>query len=196
MRGRPSLLPGPIPDDTALWLIRHGETEWSKTGRHTGRTDLALTPHGEQQALALREMVGDLQPALRAVQSAAARPCARQTLAGIKVDAIDDDLAEWDYGDYEGLTTARDSRAGTRVVAVDAPGARRRDRSRGGRSSRPRAAPRRSVSAAGAGGPDRARAHQPGHRAHAGSASARSTADVSRWARPRRPCSAGSTVKR
>jgi probable phosphoglycerate mutase len=99
------LLPGPIPDDTALWLIRHGETEWSKNGRHTGRTDLPLTKHGEQQARALREMVGDLQPA-QVLCSPRQRAVHTAELAGIKVDAIDDDLAEWDYGDYEGLTTA------------------------------------------------------------------------------------------
>ena len=100
------LLPGPIPDDTALWLIRHGETEWSKTGQHTGRTDLALTKHGERQALAVREMVGDLQPAY-VLCSPRQRAVRTAELAGIKVDAIDDDLAEWDYGDYEGLTTAQ-----------------------------------------------------------------------------------------
>jgi broad specificity phosphatase PhoE len=100
------VLPGPLPDDTALWLIRHGETEWSKDGRHTGRTDLPLNPHGEQQALAVREMVGDLRPAI-VLCSPRRRAVHTAELAGIDVDAIDADLAEWDYGDYEGLTTAQ-----------------------------------------------------------------------------------------
>ncbi len=100
------VLPGPLPDDTALWLIRHGETEWSKNGRHTGRTDLPLTRHGEQQAVALRETVRDLQPSY-VLCSPRQRAARTATLARINVDAIDADLAEWDYGDYEGLTTAQ-----------------------------------------------------------------------------------------
>ena len=94
-----------LPDGVALWLIRHGETEWSRSGRHTSVTDLPLTERGERQAAALAPRLADLKPALvltsprrRAVETARA--------AGLPVDGTDDDLAEWAYGDYEGLTTA------------------------------------------------------------------------------------------
>jgi broad specificity phosphatase PhoE len=97
---------GPVPDTTALWLIRHGETEWSRSGRHTSRTDLPLTARGEQQAIALREMFSGVLPA-RVLCSPRRRALHTAELAGLTVDAIDDDLAEWDYGDYEGLTTAQ-----------------------------------------------------------------------------------------
>jgi broad specificity phosphatase PhoE len=85
-------------------LIRHGETEWSKTRRHTSSTDLPLTPVGERQAKALG-------PSLAARRFAAVlsspRQRARRTaeLAGLTISAVDDDLAEWNYGRYEGLTT-------------------------------------------------------------------------------------------
>ena len=98
--------PGPaaLPARTRIWLIRHGETEWSKSGQHTGRTDLELTEHGVEQAKALRPMLQAEDPALVLCSP---RGRARRTaeLAGVRVDAIDDDLVEWDYGDYEGLTT-------------------------------------------------------------------------------------------
>jgi probable phosphoglycerate mutase len=85
-------------------LIRHGQTEWSATGRHTSHTDLALTADGERQASALapglkqRRFAAVLcSPRRRAQQTAA--------LAGLVVTAIDDDLTEWNYGEYEGITT-------------------------------------------------------------------------------------------
>ena len=85
-------------------LLRHGQTEWSAAGRHTSYTDVPLTAEGERQA-------GELGAAL-AGRSFAAVLCsprrrARDTadLAGLAVTRIDDDLAEWDYGEYEGLTT-------------------------------------------------------------------------------------------
>lgn len=85
-----------------LYLIRHGETAWSITGQHTGLTDIALTPHGEDEARALA-------PCLRSIQFrrilASPLQRAQQTceLAGFGVaKEIDADLVEWDYGDYEG----------------------------------------------------------------------------------------------
>jgi broad specificity phosphatase PhoE len=96
----------PLVDGAQIWLIRHGETAWSKSGQHTGRTDIALTPHGEEQAGALRERLGKLSPAL-VLSSPRQRALRTAELAGVTVDAIDPDLAEWDYGDYEGLTTAQ-----------------------------------------------------------------------------------------
>jgi probable phosphoglycerate mutase len=87
-------------------LVRHGETEWSAVGRHTSTTDLELTPAGEDQARAIGARLAGrpfaavlCSPRRRAVRSA--------ELAGLAVTAIDDDLAEWDYGDYEGITTAQ-----------------------------------------------------------------------------------------
>jgi probable phosphoglycerate mutase len=85
-------------------LIRHGETEWSATGRHTSTTDLTLTPRGEQESRALERLIAGrtitatlCSPRTRAQQTA--------RLAGLWVNATDPDLAEWDYGAFEGLTT-------------------------------------------------------------------------------------------
>jgi broad specificity phosphatase PhoE len=94
-----------MADGIELWLIRHGETEWSRTGRHTGRTDVALTAEGEAQAAALRPLLAGLDPVL-VLCSPRERAQATARLAGLSVTAIDEDLAEWDYGDYEGRTTA------------------------------------------------------------------------------------------
>jgi probable phosphoglycerate mutase len=91
-----------------LIVLRHGETEWSRSGRHTGRTDIPLTPRGEQAAAALapalagRDIVAVLvSPAGRAVRTA--------ELAGLARDGreltIEPRLQEWDYGGYEGRTT-------------------------------------------------------------------------------------------
>jgi probable phosphoglycerate mutase len=103
----------PLPDDVQLWLVRHGETEWSASGRHTGRTDLPLTATGQEQARALRPLLERVDPALVLCSP---RRRARDTavLAGLRVDAIEPDLAEWDYGAYEGRTTEqiRDERPG------------------------------------------------------------------------------------
>lgn len=90
----------------ALWLIRHGETEWSVTKRHTGRTDIALTATGERQAAALGRHL-----ARRAFALVLCSPLqrARETcrLAGYSdVATYTDDLLEWDYGAYEGRTTS------------------------------------------------------------------------------------------
>jgi broad specificity phosphatase PhoE len=99
-------VPGPIPEGAQLWLIRHGETEWSKSGRHTGRTDLPLTEAGEVQALGLRELLGRVRP-VYVMSSPRKRALDTARIAGLSVDTVDDDLVEWDYGDYEGLSTAQ-----------------------------------------------------------------------------------------
>ncbi len=88
-----------------IWLIRHGETEWSRDGRHTGRTDVPLTPAGEQAADALRDELTDVSPALVLCSPLErARETARR--AGLRPDDVLDDLLEWDYGAWEGRTTA------------------------------------------------------------------------------------------
>jgi broad specificity phosphatase PhoE len=89
-----------------LILLRHGETEWSKSGRHTSTTDLDLTDDGREQArlasftiahLQLQDPVVFCSPRLRALRTA--------ELAGLVVDDVTAVLSEWDYGDYEGMTT-------------------------------------------------------------------------------------------
>jgi probable phosphoglycerate mutase len=88
-----------------LWLIRHGETEWSRSGAHTGRTDLPLTDLGREKAAALgRHLAG--RPFALVLMSPLQR--ARETchLAGYgDVAQVEDNLCEWDYGDYEGRST-------------------------------------------------------------------------------------------
>ena len=93
-----------LPDSAQLWLVRHGETEWSKSGRHTGSTDIPLTATGREQAAALRGLLADLRPVL-VVCSPRQRAQDTAQLAGLDVDEVTDDLAEWNYGEYEGLTT-------------------------------------------------------------------------------------------
>ena len=88
-----------------LWLIRHGETEWSLSGAHTGRTDLALTAAGEESARAIgRELAGhQFSLVLTSPLKRAVRTC---ELAGYGDQAqVDPNLYEWDYGSYEGKTT-------------------------------------------------------------------------------------------
>jgi broad specificity phosphatase PhoE len=87
-----------------LMLLRHGQTEWSRTGRHTGRTDVPLTDEGEEQARALQPWVSGLQPRLVLV-SPLLRASRTAELAGLADLVVDDNLQEWDYGGYEGLTT-------------------------------------------------------------------------------------------
>lgn len=87
--------------------MRHGETEWSREGRHTGRTDIPLTPHGEEQARALQQRLADYSFAavLCSPLQRARRTC---ELAGYGDAAqLDDDLREWDYGGYDGMTLAQ-----------------------------------------------------------------------------------------
>ncbi len=95
----------PAPRKPELWLARHGETEWSLSKRHTGRTDIPLTEHGHEQARALRPALG-AESLARVLCSPLQR--ARQTCeeAGLLDRAeLRDELMEWDYGDYEGKTT-------------------------------------------------------------------------------------------
>ena len=107
-----------------VYLVRHGETAWSISGQHTGRTDLALTERGEQAAQALRARLQGLHFA-QVFTSPLQR--ARQTaeLAGFGKSAeADSDLMEWDYGDYEGRRTAeiRAERPGWRLFEEGCPG--------------------------------------------------------------------------
>ncbi len=95
-------------EDHRLLLLRHGQTEWSKSGQHTGRTEIDLTEAGRERARANAETIKQLglddplvisSPRRRAVDTA--------ELAGLHVDEVTEGLAEWDYGSYEGLTTAQ-----------------------------------------------------------------------------------------
>lgn len=88
-----------------LVLLRHGETEWSRSGRHTGRTDVPLTSNGEELARACGELLSGHDFVL-ALSSPLQRARRTAELAGLSPE-VDDDLLEWDYGGYEGLTTAQ-----------------------------------------------------------------------------------------
>lgn len=104
-------------------LVRHGETEWSAAGRHTGRTDVELTDHGRAQAAALRPRL-EAYPFALVLSSPRRRARDTGALALPTVaPEISDDLAEWDYGAYEGLTTAqiRESVPGWTIFDGGAP---------------------------------------------------------------------------
>jgi probable phosphoglycerate mutase len=88
-----------------VWLVRHGETDWSRDSRHTSSTDLPLTARGVEQALSLGARLTDHAFSL-ALTSPRLRARRTAELAGFPAAAVDDDLVEWDYGRYEGLSTA------------------------------------------------------------------------------------------
>ena len=87
-----------------LWIVRHCPTEWSRSGRHTSVTDLPLLPDAEEDARALAPRLAAVGPALVLTSP---RERARRTaaLGGFADAVVDEDLVEWAYGDYEGLTT-------------------------------------------------------------------------------------------
>jgi len=98
-------MPQPLSSPLELWLVRHGETEWSKAMRHTGRTDVPLTEAGRRRTRGLALLLGSqafdqvlCSPLLRA------RETARLAGFGERI-RLDEDIAEWDYGDFEGRTT-------------------------------------------------------------------------------------------
>jgi broad specificity phosphatase PhoE len=91
---------------TSAYLVRHGETEWSKSGRHTGTSEIPLSAEGESRAAALARRLSGVAFA-RVLVSPRARARRTCELAGLGPRAeVDEDLAEWDYGAYEGLRTA------------------------------------------------------------------------------------------
>ena len=93
----------PLP---SIYLARHGETAWSLSGQHTGRTDLPLTERGERQARALGERLRGAN-FVKVLTSPSQRARRTAELAGFgNVAETDPDLAEWDYGEYEGRRTA------------------------------------------------------------------------------------------
>jgi probable phosphoglycerate mutase len=99
-----------------LWLVRHGETEWSASGRHTSRTDLDLTDAGVEAARSVADKLRGTSFA-RVLSSPLLRARRTAELAGAGSPELVEDLHEWDYGDDEGLTTAqiRESRPGWTV---------------------------------------------------------------------------------
>ncbi|MFE0351266.1 histidine phosphatase family protein [Streptomyces griseoluteus] len=87
-----------------LLLVRHGETEWSRSGQHTSWTDLPLTEHGEEQARSLTPLLAGRRFALT-LTSPLGRARRTAELAGVTGAEPEPDLREWDYGGYEGITT-------------------------------------------------------------------------------------------
>jgi broad specificity phosphatase PhoE len=94
-----------------LYLLRHGETAWSRSGQHTGRTDIPLTENGERRAADAGRMLAGLRaesaPPVLVMSSPRSRALRTAELAGLTVTEVTEDLAEWDYGEYEGLSTPK-----------------------------------------------------------------------------------------
>lgn len=109
-----------------VFLLRHGETEWSRTGKHTGRTDVPLTERGRERAAAAGRLGVRLLDGAAALVLSSPRSRARDTaeLAGLTVDRVDERLAEWAYGEYEGRTTPeiRETVPGWTVWTHPSPG--------------------------------------------------------------------------
>jgi probable phosphoglycerate mutase len=104
-------------------LIRHGQTEWSAAGKHTSYTDLGLTSDGEQQArVAGKRLAGRSFAAV--ISSPRKRALRTAELAGLTVTETTEDLAEWNYGEYEGITSAtiHETRPGWSLWTDGAPG--------------------------------------------------------------------------
>ncbi len=93
-----------MSDDAELWLVRHGETEWSRDGKHTSTTDLDLTEKGVEVARTLRERLAETSFDL-VLSSPRRRALRTAELAGFEDVEVEEDLVEWDYGDYEGIST-------------------------------------------------------------------------------------------
>lgn len=106
-----------------IWVVRHGETEWSRSGRHTSTTDLPLTEEGERVARSLRSRLADVHFDL-VLTSPLQRARVTAELTGFGDAEVDADLVEWGYGDYEGRTSAeiREETPGWTVWTHDSPG--------------------------------------------------------------------------
>jgi broad specificity phosphatase PhoE len=106
-----------------VWLVRHGETEWSRTGRHTSTTDLPLTPEGERVAGGLRDRMAGTSFDL-VLTSPMQRARLTAGLVGFGDAEVDADLGEWGYGDYEGRTSLeiRETVPGWTIWTHEAPG--------------------------------------------------------------------------
>jgi broad specificity phosphatase PhoE len=111
-----------------VWLVRHGETEWSRDGRHTSRTDLPLTAKGEAEARALVDVLAGVAFDLVLV-SPRDRAIVTAKLAGHPAAVPEPDLVEWDYGEYEGLTTPeiRETAPGWELWTHPTPGGETED---------------------------------------------------------------------
>jgi probable phosphoglycerate mutase len=113
-----------VPSAQRIHLVRHGETEWSRSGRHTGSTDLPLTEDGRRLAERLRPALSG-RPFALVLSSPLERARATCELAGLRAQAqLEPDLVEWRYGAYEGLTSdeIRSERPGWSVFEHGAPG--------------------------------------------------------------------------
>lgn len=116
-------VPGGVFDGRVgeIIVLRHGQTDWSRNGQHTGRTDLALLPEGEAQARALRAGLGS-RPFAAVWTSPLQRAARTAELAGLQATGTDPDLAELDYGGHEGRTTAEISAELGRTWSIWADG--------------------------------------------------------------------------
>lgn len=103
----------PVPGGPKLWLLRHGETEWSRSGQYTGLTDLPLTEVGEDQARSAHAALAGVDFDL-VLTSPLQRAHRTATLAGFPDAIVEPNAVEWDYGDYEGVNSA--------VVRAENPG--------------------------------------------------------------------------